>query len=196
MERLSGVTGNTQEVGRWFWGLSKATNVQEAERKCYNWYQQQLDINLQRLLWPCPCSILQAWRDGNFRFDWRNYYFYPSSYRQCRLLHTFLRPRFNITLFNTESNEYMRAYVILSQRCCYSTNREDYGSLLKGPRDGGHARVKVYLYNRNRIPGLLNDDEAHWACCRASNLCHLFYEKRPSDTCKRYKPPIRRKLHL
>jgi hypothetical protein len=193
--RLSRLTGNTQEVGRWFFRLEKSTSVQEAEKKCYTWYQQQPgNISLPRLLNnPCPCSLFQARRDGNFRFDWSNYYYYPSSYRQCYLLHVFLRQGTVLSMLNSETNEYTRVYVSLSQRCCYSTSGEQYGSLLEGPRNGGHARLELYIFNRyNRlVRGFLNDEEAHRACCKDSNLCHLFYEKRPSDSCNSYRPPKR-----
>ena len=75
------------------------------------------------------------------------------------------------------------------QRCCYDDSPFTFYGLLPGAPDGGSIVV------RGRGDDVINDDEAHKLCCEDSfAYCDLFYDVRPSDTCRSYIPPRRSKL--
>nr|XP_006824448.1 PREDICTED: mucin-4-like [Saccoglossus kowalevskii] len=67
------------------------------------------------------------------------------------------------------------------QHCCYSSGKHTamYGALIKGSPDSGVIEIDN-----------LSESQKHGyiLCCNKTSLCHLYYDKYPSDTCDRYKP--------
>ncbi|XP_031551918.1 mucin-like protein, partial [Actinia tenebrosa] len=188
MAQLSRLPGNTQETGRWFFQLDKSNMVRKAERKCYTWYLQQPTSPVS-FLPPCPCWRRQAFFDRRFRYD-RTLHreFSVSSRGVCYISRwRFQRMPYNIIDENTNLRRPVDRR-LSAQRCCYGTDVLDFGSLLEGPERGGHERQQF----SPPIQGFLSDEEAYSACCVESELCRLFYEKRPSDDCRSYRPPRRR----
>ncbi|XP_031569004.1 uncharacterized protein LOC116303578, partial [Actinia tenebrosa] len=64
------------------------------------------------------------------------------------------------------------------QECCYERST---GALIKGYPDGGTAR-KQYL----RVKKTIKENE-YITCCIYSNMCHLYYKRRPTNNCFGYK---------
>jgi len=178
-------------TGRWMFPLNDGpTSKSEAELKCRRWHRLQPTISENPMNEnPCPCSLFQAWRDRRFRWDWDYHYNYAPAGVECRLLLRFFRINRLLQATDPKTNDNFNA--VWSQRCCYSYQFNDFGSLMEGPRYGGH----LHLTNNPRINGFLTDEEAHQACCVESNHCELFYKKRPSDNCKGYRPPRRSKCN-
>ena len=40
------------------------------------------------------------------------------------------------------------------------------------------------------------DRQMKETCCGIAQLCHLYYERRPSHDCTGYEPPVRSKSHV
>lgn len=77
------------------------------------------------------------------------------------------------------------------QQCCYSTK----GSLIVGPPWGGtmnFASPEMNLWNH------FKEDVLPWfACCKTSIFhCGKYYQRRPSDNGKRYRPLLFGKYNL
>lgn len=77
------------------------------------------------------------------------------------------------------------------QQCCYSTK----GSLIVGPPWGGtmnFASPEMNLWNH------FKEDVLPWfACCKNSIFhCDKYYQRRPSDNGKRYRPLLFGKYNL
>lgn len=72
----------------------------------------------------------------------------------------------------------------MKQRCCYSRAILSFGALLIGYPNGA-----TFIF-RNATQQA-EDDKAYQHCCVASNLCDLYYLKRPSNNCTGYRPPRR-----
>nr|XP_014348447.1 PREDICTED: mucin-4-like isoform X2 [Latimeria chalumnae] len=68
------------------------------------------------------------------------------------------------------------------KRCTYC--QEDY--LIAGNSE----RFFIHTENAAGVQDHIDKDllPFEW-CCNKTTLCHLYYEKRPSDTCKHYSPP-------
>jgi len=168
------------------------TSKSEAELKCRRWYRIQPTNNVNPMNGnPCPCSLYQAWRDRRFRWDWAYHYNDAPVDVQCYILIPLRRIRKVVTINVPRTNAIINVKAVWSQRCCYSVQFNDYGSLMEGPRYGGH----LHLTNNPGINGFLTDEEAHRACCVESNRCELFYKKRPSDNCQGYRPPRQSKCN-
>lgn len=180
MAQLSRLPGNTLETGRWFFQIDESTAVRIAEKKCYNWYQQQPRLSVPPLP-SCPCSIFQARWDRRFRYDWRLHREFPVSFRGLCYIN-----RWNIqrpqNIIDGNTNSIRRVNGRWTQRCCYSNDIFDLGFLLEDPERGGHARLQI----SPPISSFLSDEEAYKACCVESELCNLFYTRRPSDDCRSY----------
>ena len=183
--------GNTGVQGRYFWRIENSDG-QGALEKCFSWvllnehsrfrywYKRLIESDREMA---CPCTVWQAWFDwGRFRWSWWNSW--PDRCFDSR------RSRF--FYFYTRSNGLVG--VSMRQKCCYSTEWEDWGSLKQGPPDGGRVEVTLYYYWYNRVQTFYTDEEAYQYCCVDLPFCHLFYAYRPSDSCSLYRPPIRRKF--
>ena len=119
MYHLDKKAGNTGSSGRYFWRIED-TDGTGAQEKCLTWafLNKKENIRYGSLIksdsqMACPCSFWQAWFDrGRFSWSWR--YSWP---KLC------FESRRSIFLSGLQ----------LRQECCYSTNREDWGSLKLGP---------------------------------------------------------------
>ncbi|XP_031574157.1 mucin-like protein isoform X2 [Actinia tenebrosa] len=67
------------------------------------------------------------------------------------------------------------------QECCYSNDWRSNGALIVGHPGGGGALRENYETNEV--------NNAYDWCCAQSTMCHLYYQRRPSDDCKQYEPP-------
>ena len=182
--------GNTDLLGRHFWRIEN-NNVKNALEKCLTWvsFQEYVKfLKLHSLLvrrdgrMACPCSVRQAWFDRRFVWDWRS-----SWPKWC---------------FRSRRSKYYRNYIPhigfvtfkMTQLCCYSTQWPgDWGALKIGPPDGSRVQVEAFGYSLNRVEEFFTDLKAYKYCCVDIPLCRLFYLYRPSDNCRLYIPPIRRK---
>ena len=182
-------------LGRHFWRIENS-NVRNALEKCFTWTFLQKKVNVRewynqliRSDWQmaCPCTEWQAWLDwGRFSWDW--WYSWPEMCYESR------RSKF---IPYSDSATGLRGFR-LRQRCCYSTQWEDWGSLKVGPPDGGRVQVKA-VYNwfseaKKEMEKVYTDQEAYKYCCVDTPSCDLFYFYRPSDKCSLYRPPQRRKF--
>ena len=181
MYNLDKKMGNTDLLGRYFWRIEESDGNGTFE-KCLSWVNTQIETSF--IFWyyriiqrdtrmACPCTIRQAFLDrGRFSRDWR-----------------FSWPR---VCFRSRRFFYFSYHSFVSQLCCYSTEWEDYGALKIGPPDGGHISVTRY-YTYHGQSNVLTDNEAYNFCCVEGFFCDFFYQYRPSDTCRFYRPPPRRK---
>ena len=80
----------------------------------------------------------------------------------------------------------------MKQRCCYSRQAIDFGSLKVGAPDGSRVKVTYFYSWWNRLDETYTDHQAYEFCCVQTPLCGLFYRYRPSDDCLRYRPPRRK----
>ena len=183
MYNLDKKIGNTGSLGSYFWRIEDSDGKGALE-KCLTWAVLNEYANVpfwyDRLIksdpeMACPCTFWQAWLDRG-RFSWSWLYSWPKMCFESR------RSRF---VFGLQ----------LRQECCYSTNREDWGSLKLDPPDGGHVKVTAFNYRSNRGETFSSDDEAYKYCCVDVSLCNLFYLYRPSDSCALYRPPRRRTFY-
>ena len=194
MYDLDKKAGNTGSLGRYFWRIEDSDGKGALE-KCLAWavlneYPYPTVLNLYGLLikpdpeMACPCSFWQAWFDRG-RFSWSWWYSWPE------------------LCFESRRSKFVYRYSTLTglvgfrlrQECCYSTNREDWGSLKLGPPDGGHVKVTAFHYQSNREKTFPSDEEAYKYCCVDFPSCDRFYLYRPSDSCSLYRPPPRRTFY-
>ena len=137
--------------------------IAQAKRNCRVWYykdKREHDLRWVETLEPCPCRWWQAWWDRRFRFDW---------YSLCAY-----------SIFESSSGS--------RQECCYSDDWFAWGSLIVGAPYGGAA--ERYHPDVDQEKNYEWDEKPYKECCGLSKLCHLYYERRPSDDCSAYEPPV------
>ncbi|RDD39428.1 Mucin-like protein, partial [Trichoplax sp. H2] len=173
--RIDQYRGNTGEIGKWAFRLDDPDikHVNYA-RRCTRWYYAQAySVYYRRTLPACPCRAAQAILDPRFIYNrrtgcaisrfsfpgWGWWWFWPRTY-----FYLWSRPP------------------RVQQRCCYSTNRNTAGALIRS-YPGGSSFTYVTRSLRQ------NDEEAYSACCKLSRLCYLYRIRRPIDTCRFYRPP-------
>ncbi|XP_078366622.1 mucin-like protein [Oculina patagonica] len=188
--------GNTGLPGKHFWRVEKS-NANDALEKCLTWtfLQKKIDVHkwyeqLIRSDWQmaCPCTFWQARLDGG-RFSWNWRYSWPE------LCYASRRSKF-IPYSNARIG--LRGFQ-LRQKCCYSTQWENWGSLKVGPPDGGRVEVTAdydWFNMMNEVEKVYSDQEAYKYCCVDTHLCDMFYFFRPSDDCLLYRAPRRRKFNV
>ncbi|XP_075719873.1 uncharacterized protein LOC142760569 [Rhinoderma darwinii] len=164
------VLGNTNKTGVWAYWLT-SLNITNYRSKCWNWYYSEPDSSLWDVGLPsCPCLKSQAAKDYTFTPE-----ILPSTSKD---LVTYRRLQSNGTTFqSTLPNQHAAG-----RRCVYDTD----GYLRSGFTD----RYFVFDSYVNGIQEHINKDllPFQW-CCMKSPLCHVYYEKRPSDTCTEYSSP-------
>lgn len=130
------------------------------EQRCMNWYNNEPDPDswLDELS-DCPATRRHIRRDNRYR--WTRSRTWDSVCYELR----FPTRRFGA-----------------SQQCCYSTKRgRKRNAFVSDARDGGRAYRYHYKFNKDLRK--LHDEEPFAFCCSAgSDLCSLFYEKRPLST--------------
>ena len=192
MYNLDKKPGNTGILGRHFWRIENI-NRKDALAKCFTWtvFQEYLNFRVWYYLrvrsdrrMACPCTVWQAVLDrGRFVWDWRQFPWPKWCFRSRRFKYFYhYSADFGWVIFKTR------------QLCCYSTELEDWGALKIGPPDGSRIVVEPSYYWSKRVAEVFSDLEAYDVCCVDTPLCNLFYRYRPSDTCRLYRPPRRRKL--
>ncbi|RDD42220.1 Mucin-like protein, partial [Trichoplax sp. H2] len=162
--RIDSMVGNYGKLGQWMFRIDDPSvkHINYFER-CQVWYSNEpspsiyLDALRRR---PCPCSAIQAIRDRRYRFNF---------YTFCA------RSRFSRRASNGE-----RVY----QRCCYSSLRRSFGSLITNYPSGSS-----FIFKNNDLQA--KSKTAFTACCEKSSLCTLYSRKRPINKCSGYRPPGR-----
>ena len=194
MYNLDKKVGNTGMMGRHFWRIENSDG-RSALDKCFSWayLQEYIDFRYwynREMRWDwriaCPCTGWQAWLDwGRFFWDWRKYSWPDWCFESRRSKYIFhYSPGKGFIYFK------------MTQMCCYSTDWQNWGALKVGSPDGSRVKVEAHYYWWNRVETVYTDEEAYKYCCVDIPLCNLFYRYRPSDNCRLYRPPRRRKLCL
>ena len=176
-------------MGRHFWRIENSDG-QGALEKCLSWVLQNKawkflerynELIKSDSEMACPCTGWQAIFDwGRFRWNWWNSW--PEFCFESRSFRSF---KINTTSGPLDFQ--------LRQKCCYSTDWQDWGSLKRGPPDGGRVDV-TFRYDSNN--SFYTDEQAYKSCCVDSLNCRLFYDLRPSDSCSNYVPRPRREFYL
>ena len=179
------VVGNTKYKGRWSWKLAGDVNNNDA--KCYDWYNSQPSTSVTNLIRnhgrsDCPCLLAQVLFDRRYRFSSfksnsicykqrATWFFIGSSISYHTTCCYSLVDRFLINDIDPEVG-------ILTQK--FITQKYNWISLLFSSR----------IRRISRRQSVIDDTTAFGYCCQQSSLCHLYAEKRPVPTCRRYLPPI------
>lgn len=169
---------NVGVKGRLFYRLSNIQSRCGAVINCLRWYNNDLQVNGLFPLWtlflpPCPCTYFQAIRDWRFRVE---------RFTISTVCFVSLFP----SLFGAQSECCYRVRFVFFFRFFFF--RIVGGSLILGPTDGGSAS----RYNSFFFPSLHAqfDLQPFQDCCVLSNLCHLYYQRRPSRLWLDYRPPF------
>ncbi|XP_077138548.1 mucin-like protein isoform X2 [Ranitomeya variabilis] len=172
--RPHNVLGNTNKTGVWAYWLDTPANVSTTNyhSKCWSWYYSEADSSSWDAGIPsCPCLKSQAAKDCTFIPE-----VLPSS--SSDLVVTLRRLQSNGTGFqSTLPNQYAAG-----RRCVYNAD----GYLIRGFTD----RYFIHNSYANGIQEHINRDLRPFLwCCSKSPLCHLYYKRRPLDTCAGYSSP-------
>ncbi|RMX36464.1 hypothetical protein pdam_00010052, partial [Pocillopora damicornis] len=165
IETIDGIRGNADMVGKWFFRLEESLGKLNARQECIDWFKAQPDPRFYtEYIEPCPCVLRQAWWDERFTVNWRDW---PRmcGYAQFPSPHGW------------------------GQECCYSTNWQSWGALLVGNTGGGSAHRYHKLTEELRAKHDSSDVQGYQKCCVNSDLCDLYYKRRPSDNCGNYVVP-------
>ncbi|XP_022801631.1 mucin-like protein isoform X3 [Stylophora pistillata] len=165
IETIDGIRGNADMVGKWFFRLEDSLGKLSARQECIDWFKAQPDPRFYtEYLEPCPCILRQARWDERFTVNWRDW---P---RMC-----------GYAQFPSSAG--------WGQECCYSTNWQSWGALLVGSHGGGSAHRYHKLTKELRAKYDSSDVRGYQKCCVNSDLCDLYYRRRPSDDCGDYVVP-------
>uniref|UniRef100_A0A8C5MW22 Mucin-like protein n=1 Tax=Leptobrachium leishanense TaxID=445787 RepID=A0A8C5MW22_9ANUR len=162
------VLGNTNRTGLWAFRLDTLDNLQNTNyhQKCWDWYYTEPEPSTWNNGLPsCPCVKPQVAKDNTFIPELVPTY-NADTIRTLRALEG------NGTVFqSTLPNQHYAGH-----RCVY----DSAGYLTNGISD----RYSVYDATIKRIDMHIDKDllPFQW-CCVNTPLCHLYYEKRPPDTC-------------
>nr|KAG8543570.1 hypothetical protein GDO81_024310 [Engystomops pustulosus] len=168
------VLGNTNKTGIWAYWLDAPANpnVTNYQSKCWSWYYSEPDGSWWDVGLPsCPCLKSQAAKDYTFTPE-----ILPSTSKD--LVMTLRRLQSNGTVFqSTLPNQYSAG-----RRCVY-----DADGYLRGGFTDRYFAQDSYV---NGIQDHIKKDLLPFLwCCTKSPLCHLYYERRPLDTCTEYSSP-------
>ena len=163
---------NVGTVGRLFYRLSEDNNICASNSLCLSWYFNDIEQEGLSLFWslflpPCPCTLFQA--EWDWRYQWQN-----STATSVCYVSTFV----SVNGAQTE--------------CCYSLPQSFLfsigGVLLTGSPQGGTAN----RYHSSSYPTLHYqfDMMPFEDCCVNTDMCHLYYQRRPSQGCFGYVPPF------
>jgi hypothetical protein len=149
--------------------LTKDDNPCKQNKECLNWYDQDLEKEGALQLWtlyvpPCPCSLEQAENDD--RYQGVNDV-WPE--KKCFVSVILVEPQ------NVQTE------------CCYSLKSSDSGSLITSPPRAGSANRYHSVKESEKHEQF--DVAPYKACCETTDLCYLYYSRRPTVTCTLYRPP-------
>ncbi|XP_037032471.1 sushi domain-containing protein 2-like [Bradysia coprophila] len=143
----------------------KGKSERELNQLCYSWYIQ--DKGAPSDAECCPRTLKEARVDERFE------------------------PVDDLKLYNPEADYgFMQKVPSLSgaaQRCVYKN-----GTLLVGPPSGGNVRSVSPNGENGEMAHIIADILPWYTCCKLSvtkSYCNLYYEKRPSNDGKCYRPP-------
>ncbi|KAH9488615.1 hypothetical protein Btru_061287 [Bulinus truncatus] len=183
------ITGNTGEIGKWFFKIGEKENVR---MKCINWYHENKKYYNTIRFWDsllpqCPCNEFFAWSSGmwfaysenNIRCyqSFNSAIFYGRTCCYATLLNSTLMwtPSAFGRTFGTFENRIPLAGSLQRHSPFYG---RDYGSYWY--HDGNWFSWKTTDHsNLHQVNDL---DPKQW-CCYQSNMCHLYYDVRPASTC-------------
>ena len=173
------ISETTDSRGRLFYHLTKDDNPCKRNKKCLNWYDQDVEKEGTLRLWtlyvpPCPCSLEQAENDDRYQQAEDN-----TLTKRCFMSVIPVKPQ------------------DVQTECCYSLLATDGGSLITLPPRAGSANRYHSVKESARHEQF--DVAPYRDCCETTDLCHLYYSRRPSITCTLYRPPgwgISHSIHL
>ena len=150
-------------VGKWLFRLENSLGKRNARQECIKWFKAQPDPRFYtEYLEPCPCSFRQASWDERFTVrDWQ---------RLC-----------GYAQFPSPDG--------WGQECCYSSDRDSRGALLVGNPGGGSAHRYHKLTQKWSTKHDSSDVMGYQKCCVNTDMCDLYYKRRPSDDCRNYVVP-------
>lgn len=152
-------------VGKWFFRLEDSLGKRNERQECIKWFKAQPDPRFfTEFLEPCPCSFRQAWWDERFTVNWRDW---P---RLC-----------GYAQFPSKDG--------WGQECCYSSDWDSWGALLVGSPGGGSAHRYHKLTQKWKAKHESSDVLGYQKCCVNTDMCDLYYKRRPSDDCGNYVVP-------
>ena len=148
-----------------------------ADKQCKDWHSTQPDPT------PTLNGLPPCWREvpldrnGNFPLAFGDFTQDPScnpnNPKLCDLFHNGAKGCYrSISAFNGAG-----------QQCCYSAQNR----ILVGPPGGGTLDAG---HPDNPLLHFWRDVKTYFICCKYSNNCDLYYEKRPSDDGSRWTPVI------
>ena len=144
---------------------------------CRKWFQEQPDpLPIINALPPCWKTISHLTNNksfpnafGDFKMDSSCN---PSQSLNCWMLHRGAKSCYrSITSYNGAG-----------QQCCYS----DKKTLLVGFPGGGTLDL---AHSDDSVKHFKIDVYPYFLCCKFSDNCNLYYQKRPSDDGSRWKQP-------
>jgi fibulin 1/2 len=155
---------NINRTGRLFYQLSDDSNVCAVNSHCINWYLKDIDEEGVSPVWHMflrPCPCSLFQASRDWRY---------------RLQNTTETSTCYVSTFPS--------YSTTQTECCYSVA---LGGLLIGSPQGGTANRYHSSFDslHNQF-----DVKPHRDCCVSSDLCRLYYQRRPSQTCVDYRPPF------
>ena len=151
-----------------------------ADLKCKNWASNQPDPMpyLQGLppCWPVlPSAANVPESFGDFIQDKACN---PSRTLGCSFFHPG-----SIVCYRSQSSFTFNSYTA-GQQCCYDSQN----NLIVGPPGGG--TLDIAHSGEKPIDHIIKDVVPYFDCCKFSDNCDKYYEKRPSDDGSRWTPPV------
>ena len=158
------IPSNVGRTGRLFYQLSEDTNICVVNSHCIDWYLKDIDQEGVSPFWYIflqPCPCSFFQASRDWRYRWHNT-------TETSVCYVSIFPSFSSA--QTE--------------CCYSV---PLGGLLSGSPHGGTANRYHTSFDslHNRF-----DIKPYQDCCVSTDLCRLYYQRRPSQTCVGYLPPF------
>ncbi|XP_073244634.1 uncharacterized protein [Porites lutea] len=169
---------NNVSQAQWVWSeLFAWRNAPWADERCKIWHQKEPnpgEFKDDPSMQPCPRSITQAMADrGRFMSDEECN---PSNRDGCSRFHEGAVHCFKMVNPSAKG---------AGQQCCYNS----FGNLMMGkPNAGSLDRVHPNA-GLPVISHFFHDLVPYQDCCRLSDSCDKYYEKRPSDDGSKYQAP-------
>ncbi|XP_073243989.1 sushi domain-containing protein 2-like [Porites lutea] len=170
--------GSSVSRAQWLWSdLFSWKNAPWAIRRCKVWYEQEPnpeEFRADPSMEPCPRSLTQAMADrGRFMSDEECN---PSNREGCSRFHDGAVQCFKMIRPSSKG---------AGQQCCYN----NFGNLMMGKPNAGsldrfHPNAGLPVLSH-----FFHDLVPYQDCCRLSDSCDKYFEKRPSDDGSQYQAP-------